>query len=195
MRIVGGRLAGRRFGATKGRGTRPTSDRAREAIASALEARGAFDGARVLDLFAGSGALSFEALSRGAAEAVAIDGDPLVLRQISQSASDLGLDASIRTARIDLLGDPAAVARRLPRAEHGFDLVFVDAPYSQVERIPPLLEAIVESGSLSPSARVVVERPAAFEWAWPNGLAPEAEYRYGHTGVSFGLYEVEKGIP
>ena len=83
MRIVGGRLSGRRFGATKGRGTRPTSDRVREALASALDARAAFDQASVLDLFAGTGALSFEALSRGAAEAVLVDRDPEALGQIA----------------------------------------------------------------------------------------------------------------
>ena len=86
MRIVGGRLSGRRFGAPGGRGTRPTSDRAREALGSALESRGAFDDAHVLDLFAGTGALGFEALSRGASDAVMVDCDPRVVRQIKQSA-------------------------------------------------------------------------------------------------------------
>ena len=129
MRIVGGRLSGRRFGAPGGRGTRPTSDRVREALGSALEARGAFDGARVLDLFAGTGALSFEALSRGAATAVLVDRDPGAIRQIKRSASQLGLAEDVRALRLDLLPDPETELRKLPTTVGGFDLVLVDAPY------------------------------------------------------------------
>ncbi len=195
MRIVGGRLSGRRFGATKGLRTRPTSDRVREALASALDARGAFEGARVLDLFAGTGALGFEALSRGAAEALLVDFDAKAVRQIEDSARELGLEDVVQTARIDLLGEPAAVVRKLPLAAEKFDLVFVDAPYASIDRVPALLGAIAESGALSPSAWIAVERPASFEWTWPNGLAPEAEYRYGQTGVSLGARELQKGTP
>lgn len=195
MRIVGGRLSGRRFGASKGLQTRPTSDRVREALASALDARGAFEGARVLDLFAGTGALSFEALSRGAAEALLVDSGPGALRQIEKSARELGLEGVVQTARVDLLGEPASVARKLAPSAAERDLVFVDAPYATIDRVPALLLAIAESGALAPGAWIVVERPASFEWTWPNGLAPEAEYRYGQTGVSLGVRELQKGTP
>ena len=193
MRIIGGRLSGRRFGAPSGRGTRPTSDRVREALASALEARGAFDHARVMDLFAGTGAFSFEALSRGASEAVVVDQDPRAIRQLTESAKALGLSAKIRTSRVDLLGEPAAAVRRLPEVDGGFNLVFADAPYSEIHSVPALLEALVASDRLMAGARVVIERPTTHEWSWPNGLASDADYRYGQTGISLGVYAPEKG--
>lgn len=193
MRIVGGRLSGRKFGAPGGRGTRPTSDRVREGLASALESRGALDGARVLDLFAGTGALSFEALSRGASHALVVDRDPRAVRQIRQSAEDLGLGAQVRTARVDLLGDPEGVARKLPSTDGGFTLVFADAPYSEIDAVLPLLAALAASGQLAPGAWVVIEHPTTYDWSWPNGLAPEADYRYGQTRISLGVYAPEKG--
>ena len=193
MRVIGGKLSGRRFGAPGGRGTRPTSDRVREALASALEARGAFEGASVLDLFAGTGALSFEALSRGAAVAVAVDRDPRVLRELDRSAAELGIDSVVRTARMDLLGDPRVAVRKLPVVEGGFTLVFADAPYSEIEAVPALLRQLISQERLSADAWIVVERPATYDWAWPNGLAHEADYRYGQTGISLGVYAPEKG--
>ncbi len=107
MRIVGGRFSGRRFGAPSGKGTRPTSDRVREALGSALQSRHAFDGAHVLDLFAGTGALSFEALSRGAAEALLIDRDLQAIQEIQRSAHALGVEDQARALKIDLGGNPA----------------------------------------------------------------------------------------
>lgn len=194
MRVIGGTLSGRRFGAPGGRGTRPTSDRVREALASALESRDAFRDAHVLDLFAGTGALSFESLSRGALDTVAVDGDSKVLRQLSRSASELGLAERTRTLRLDLLGEPTATAQKVPRVEDGFSLVFADAPYEHVGLIPPLLAALIDAGRFAEDAWVVVERPATHDWSWPNGLAPDAEYRYGQTGISLGVHRPEKGM-
>lgn len=194
MRVIGGKLSGRRFGAPSGRGTRPTSDRVREALASALQSRGAFEGASVLDLFAGTGALSFEALSRGASSAVVADRDPRAIRQLHKSAEELGLRAATRAIRVDLLGDPDAAIRKLPEVEGGFDLVFADAPYSEIDSVPGLLTALIDADRLAPGARVVIERPATLDWSWPNGLAPDADYRYGQTGISLGVYKPEKGI-
>jgi 16S rRNA (guanine966-N2)-methyltransferase len=165
----------------------------REALASALESRGAFDGARVIDLFAGTGAFSFEALSRGASLAVVADRDPRAIRQLTQSAKELGLSAEIRISRVDLLGDPAGAVRKLPEADGGFSLVFVDAPYSEIDLVPPLLGALVASGRLTPGAWVVIEHRAAHDWSWPNGLASDADYRYGQTAISLGVYAPEKG--
>ena len=193
MRIIAGKLAGRRFGVPRGRGTRPTSDRVREALASALESRGALEGAIILDLFAGTGALSFEALSRGASSAVAADKNPRAVRELAQSAKELGLGSVVRAVRVDLLGSPASVVRKLPSADGGYTLVFADAPYSETELVPSLLEALVVAGRLAPGAWLVVEHAATQPWRWPNGLAPDAEYRYGRTGISLGVYEPEKG--
>jgi 16S rRNA (guanine966-N2)-methyltransferase len=195
MRIIAGKLSGRRFGAPSGRGTRPTSDRVREALASALQARGAFDGALVLDLFAGTGALSFEALSRGASFAVAVDDDGKVVRQLTRSARELGVEADLRVMRADLLRNPSAAVEKLP-SEHGrFTLVFADAPYSEIETVPAILTALMDARLLAPGAWVLVEHPSTHDWRWPNGLASDAEYRYGQTGISLGVYEPEKGSP
>jgi len=193
MRIVGGRLSGRRFGAPTGRSTRPTSDRVREALGSALDARNAFADALVLDLFAGSGALSFEALSRGAKHAVLVDHDIRALRQINRSANELGLAGSFVTIRLDLLSDPSGIVRKLPTTESGFTLVFADAPYSETDSVSALLDALTASGRLAPGALLMVEHSATQDWRWPKGLAPEADYRYGQTGISLAVYEPEKG--
>lgn len=187
MRIIGGRLSGRRFGAPAGRGTRPTSDRVREGLSSALASRGAFEGAEVLDLFAGSGALSFEALSRGASRAVLVDRDPRVLRDIKSSAADLGLSESIVTVKADL-SSPEAAAQRIPR-QTPFDLVFVDAPYATINLVPPMLTTLQDEMLLSSGAFVVVEHPSTHSWEWTKGLASEADYRYGQTRISLGVYQ------
>jgi 16S rRNA (guanine966-N2)-methyltransferase len=147
----------------------------------------------VLDLFAGTGAFSFEALSRGASHAVVVDRDPRVIRQITQSAKELGLASEVCSARMDLLGDPAGAIRKLPEAGGRFSLVFADAPYSEIDSVPPLLEALAASGRLAPGAWVVIEYPATHDWNWPNALASDADYRYGQTGISLGVYAPEKG--
>jgi len=165
----------------------------REAIASALQSRGGFDDARVLDLFAGTGAFSFEALSRGASSAVLVDQDAQAIGEINQSAKALGLNAKTKTARVNLLGEPAGAVRKIPGTEEGFSLVFADAPYAEIASVPPLLEALNASGRLELGALVVVEHPTSHEWTWPNGLASVADYRYGHTGVSLGVYVPAKG--
>jgi 16S rRNA G966 N2-methylase RsmD len=122
-----------------------------------------------------------------------VDSDPRAVRQIAQSARELGLASKVRTARVDLVGDPAAAVRRLPETGRPFDLVFADAPYSEIGSVPRLLEALVASERLSPGAWVVVERPSAHAWSWPNGLASEADYRYGRTSISLGVFAPEKG--
>lgn len=193
MRIVGGRLSGRRFGAPSGRGTRPTSDRVREALGSALESRDAFNRAHVLDLFAGTGALGFEALSRGASDAIFVDRDPHAIQQIKRSATDLGLENDARAIRLDLLRTPASAVEKLPAPDGGFSLVFVDAPYSEVDSVPEILESLVGSNRLARGAWLVVEHPSSHDWHWPNGLASDADYRYGQTGISLGVYAAGKG--
>jgi 16S rRNA (guanine966-N2)-methyltransferase len=193
MRIVGGRLSGRRFGAPTGRGTRPTSERVREALGSALEARDAYADAQVLDLFAGTGALSFEALSRGAKHSVLVDQDVRAIREINTSAKDLGLAGKLRPIRLDLLADPSRVIGKLPATASSFTLLFADAPYSETNSVPALLAALTASGRLALGALLVVEHSATHDWRWPKGLAPEADYRYGQTRISLGVYAPEKG--
>lgn len=178
MRIVGGALRGRRFPAPKGKGTRPTSERVREALASALEARGAIADARVLDLFAGSGALAFEALSRGATHAVLVEADRKAQRGLLKSAEALGLSARLTLRRDDLFGARAAEAL----AGLGpFDLIFADPPYARLAELTPLFEGLAPA--LSEHALFAVER--ASQDALPtHPFHLAASYRYGDTAVA-----------
>ena len=145
MRIVAGTLGGRRLKAPPGRGTRPTSDRVREALFSIL---GSVDGVRVLDLFAGSGALGIEALSRGAASAVFVDSDPRAVAAVRANLEDLELDASVHRR------DALAYLRSAP--EGPFGLVFLDPPYSSAsEMAVPLSERL--PSVLTHPARIVSE--------------------------------------
>ena len=178
MKIVGGALKGRRFPAPKGRDTRPTSERVREALGSALQARGAFADARVLDGFAGTGALAFEALSRGAASAVLVEADRRAHKALEASAASLGLGDRVTVRRDDLLASPERLRPLLGLGP--FDLVFLDPPYALVEKLGPLLGAL--EASLTATALLVVERDR-------RGTLPdhpfrsETSYRYGDTAV------------
>ena len=170
MRIIGGRAGGRRL-TVPPTGTRPTSDRVREALFSALEARGAIEDATVLDLFAGSGSLGLEALSRGASTTVLVERDPRACAVLSTNAREVGTGALVRRA---------AVATYLRgRAHTAFDLVFVDPPYS--DPVDDVLAALA-GGWLADGALVVVERdtrsPAP---TWPGGLVAEEPRAYGET--------------
>jgi len=145
MRIVAGTLGGRRLKAPAGRATRPTSDRVREALFSIL---GDLTGERVLDLFAGSGALGIEALSRGAASAVFVDSDPRAIAAIRANLDSLGITAA--THKRD------AVAYLNNASEGPFDLVFLDPPYSSASEFAgPLSERL--PAVLTKSARIVSE--------------------------------------
>jgi 16S rRNA (guanine966-N2)-methyltransferase len=132
VRVVAGEFGGRRLRAPRGRATRPTADRVREALFAIL---GDVAGARVLDLFAGSGALGIEALSRGAASAVFVERDPAAVAAIRHNLDAIGVhDADVR--RQDVLAF-------LGGAEGSFDLVFVDPPYDSASRLAgPLSTAL-----------------------------------------------------
>ncbi|MDF2978924.1 MAG: methyltransferase [Actinomycetospora sp.] len=168
-RIIGGVAGGRRI-AVPSTGTRPTSDRVREALFSALEARGAIEDAEVLDLYAGSGALGIEALSRGASTAVLVERDP---RACAVIQANIGV-AGVRGALVRR----ASVLAYLRRTPGPVDLVLVDPPYADpVDDVVALLPRWTRSGAL-----VVVERDARSPApAWPDGLEPEEPRTYGET--------------
>src|SRR5690606_25861786 len=176
-------LRGQRFGGKVGPHTRPTGERVREAIGSIFASRGRFDDARVLDLFAGTGALGFEALSRGARGAVLVDVDPQVERQLRQSAQTLGVEARARILRVDLLRSPDAVIGALS-GEPPFDLILADPPYAVTARVVPLLDALADAGLFTEDALCVVE----YDRKTPPPLTPTiamvADYRYGDTAVA-----------
>ena len=178
LRIVGGELGGRRIAAPPGRGTRPTADRVREAVFSIL---GDVGGERVLDLFAGSGALGFEALSRGAATATLVERDPRALATIRRNAADLGVGARTRVVGGDwrraLTADAAAGTR--------YGLCLVDPPYSLHTRIKGDLGALL-APVLAPGARVVIERAARTSPPELTELptAARTDRIYGDTAVT-----------
>lgn len=186
MRIIGGQARGRTLRAPKGRATRPTSDRVREALFSVLVSRlGGLEGLRVLDLFAGSGALGLEALSRGAEAAVFVDHDRACAKVIRANAELLQL-----TDRCEVLAVRVAVGlQRIQASGQGFDLVLADPPYALDPA--PLLDSLARSELLLPGALLVLEHPSKSAPPQVSGrLARDAVKRYGDTGLSF--YHLEQ---
>lgn len=176
-RIIGGTAGGRRLATPPGEATRPTSDRVREALFSALDSWfGAWDGVRVLDLYAGSGALGLEACSRGAAHALLVEKDRRTAAVIAGNARDLGLDR----ARV-VTGPVRSVLSARPDAP--YDLVVSDPPYPLAdEEVDADLVALVEHGWLALDAIVVVERSRrSREPRWPEGFWLQRRRKYGET--------------
>lgn len=148
MRIIAGQWRGRTIEAPPGDATRPTADRARETLFSMLGSRlGSFDGLRVADLFAGSGALGLEALSRGAAEAVFVETDAKAAAAIRRNAEKLGAEKQVRVI--------GASALALPKAEP-FDLIFADPPYAPGSGSAAARSA-VDAGWLAPGGWLAIE--------------------------------------
>jgi 16S rRNA (guanine966-N2)-methyltransferase len=178
MRVIAGRFGGRRLHAPRGRVTRPTSERVREALFSML---GELEGAVVLDLFAGTGALAIEALSRGAARAVLVERDPRALSALRANLAELGIDppeAEVRRGEA-----PAALRNARERAET-YDLIFVDPPYRHTGVLGRELQAGLPP-LLGPRARVVVERDRRTESPLRSPLLEvELERRYGDTVIA-----------
>lgn len=182
-RIIAGAAGGRRLETPTGEHTRPTSDRVREAVFSGLDARGVLSGARVLDLFAGSGALGLEAASRGASYVVLVDSSRQAAAVARRNAAVVG-SAVVGAAEVRVVLSPAL--RHLERCqERSMDLVFLDPPYALPEALlEEHLEALVTGGWLALNAMIVVERSARGpEPHWPAGLQPEQVRRYGETAV------------
>jgi 16S rRNA (guanine966-N2)-methyltransferase len=175
-RIIAGEWGGRRLAAPKGSDTRPTSDRVREALFSALESElGGFDALRVLDLYAGSGALGLEALSRGAARADFVEGNRSAAAIIKRNIAELG----VPPARARVHASP--VERFVSHLAEGFDLIFLDPPYKM-----PTDEVTAVVGALPPGGLIVVERSSRDPFAWPGNRSGLRERRYGETTLWYG---------
>ena len=174
MRIIAGQFRGRPLQAPPGSATRPTGDRVREALFSMLASRlGTFEDLRVADLFAGSGALGFEALSRGAAEVVFVETDPKAQAAIRDNAAKLGVADKVR-----VLGGSAL---SLPRSEP-FDLILADPPYSEGSG-SAVVKAVGDAEWLAPGGwlSVETERRDAVD---PGELSPEADRHFGKARIT-----------
>jgi 16S rRNA (guanine966-N2)-methyltransferase len=201
-RVIAGQARGRRLAVPAGRDTRPTSDRAREGLFATVSAiMGSLAGARVLDLYAGSGAVGIEALSRGAAHVLLVESDARAARVIRQNIAAAGLPgAAVIAGRVERVlargpgqaaGDPG-----------GYDVVFADPPYAlpDAEVCRMLALAAGEGGSpgspragaaargwLAPGALVIVERATrSGPVRWPDGLMPDRARRYGEATFWYG---------
>lgn len=182
LKIVGGRHRGRAIATPEGLATRPTSSRAREALFNILvHANWRADGmsplidARVLDGFAGSGALGIEALSRGAAHATFLDSDATAIKLIGENLRKLGETAAAKVVRADVT--------RPPPSREGCDLVLLDPPYRSGLAVPALI-ALAEAGWFNPGAIATVELGNAEDMIPPNGFETIDERRYGAAKIA-----------
>ena len=181
-RIIAGRAGGRRISVPPS-GTRPTSDRVREALFSALTADPGLEGAAVLDLCAGSGALGLEALSRGAAYALFVESDRRAAGVLRRNVADLGLPgATVRAASAAaVLGGPA---------DRAYDIVLVDPPYATSDgEVAGWLADAYAHHWLAADGVVVVERGRGAAFPWPPPLVALRERRYGDTVLHMGVVQ------
>ncbi len=192
-RIVGGRWGGRRLATPAGDTTRPTSEKVRAALASSLTATGGLEGARVLDLYAGSGALGLELVSRGASSAVFVEHDRAALVALRANVTTLGT-ASTRDgstggppALTVIPGDVAAFTARAGAAGP-FDVVVADPPYDLAgEALLGVFLGLQQAGLLAPHADLVLERSRkSGEPAWPDPLEGVRVKKYGDTLLCYG---------
>ena len=202
--MIAGVAGGRRITVPAGRDTRPTSDRAREGLfATVMSLTGSLAGKRVLDLYAGSGAVGLEALSRGAGHVLLVESAAPALRVIRANVASLGLPGAVVSAD--------RVERMLTRGPAGdpYDVVFADPPYAMADAdVTAMLTALARHGWLagaaaagpgrsstaaagpgqSSGALVVVERATrSGPLAWPDGYQPDRARRYGEATFWYGL--------
>ncbi|MHB2023437.1 MAG: 16S rRNA (guanine(966)-N(2))-methyltransferase RsmD [Mycobacteriales bacterium] len=180
-RLIAGLASGRRLTVPTGRGVRPTSERAREGLFSTVEAElGGLAGAQVLDLYAGSGALGLEALSRGAARAAFVESDRRALLALRANIANAGLAGALV-----IPGRVADVVRGQP--PFAAELALLDPPYAlSAAQLAPLLSQL-RARWLGEGALVAVERPSRESgFDWPAGFAPLQQRRYGEASIWYG---------
>ncbi|MGJ5753108.1 16S rRNA (guanine966-N2)-methyltransferase [Streptomyces puniciscabiei] len=183
-RVIAGRAGGRRLSVPPGTGTRPTSDRAREGLFSTWQSLlgGPLDGERVLDLYAGSGAVGLEALSRGAGHALLVEADARAARIVRENVKNLGLPgAEVRAGKAEQI-------IRQPAPEEPYDLVFLDPPYAVTDHdLREILLTLHSEGWLAEQALVTVERSTrGGEFRWPDGFEAIRSRRYGEGTFWYG---------
>ena len=191
-RVIAGEAGGRRLAVPAGRDTRPTSDRAREGLFGTISSiAGPLDGARVLDLYAGSGAVGLEALSRGARHVLLVEQDARAARVIRENIEAIGLPGAVLAAD--------RVERVLARGPDGdrYDVVFADPPYALADAaVGRALALLAEGGWLAPGALVIVERATrSGPVSWPGGFVPDRARRYGEATFWYGLAPETPEVP
>ncbi len=186
-RIIAGAHGGRRLAAPPGAQTRPTSDRVREAVFSTLDSMTDLSGARFADLYAGSGAVGLEALSRGASAALLVESDSRAARTIRDNIDVLRVGGVARV----LTGKVEQVLASAPDGGP-YDVVFADPPYAVGEdEITTVLRALVDNGWLGPGAVVALERSTrtavrGAQLQWVDGITADRSRRYGETTLWYG---------
>lgn len=178
MRVIAGTAKGRRLRVPAGLHVRPSGARLRESAFGILEHRGAIEGARVLDLFAGTGALGIEALSRGARSLVAVEQDRGVAKLLQSNVEHAGFAGR---ARVIVQPAERAVAQ-LPAGE-SFDLVLIDPPYRE-GLAQPVLERLAERALVTPDGLVLVEHARVESLVWPETWELELERRFGDSTIT-----------
>ncbi|CAM5255480.1 MULTISPECIES: 16S rRNA (guanine(966)-N(2))-methyltransferase RsmD [Streptomyces] len=183
-RVIAGAAGGRRLSVPPGTGTRPTSDRAREGLFSTWQSLlgGPLDGERVLDLYAGSGAVGLEALSRGARHVLLVEADARAARIVRENVRNLGLPgAEVRTGKAEQVIRQAA-------PEEPYDLVFLDPPYAvSDDDLREILLTLRSERWLAGEALVTVERSTrGGEFHWPDGFEAIRSRRYGEGTFWYG---------
>jgi len=204
-RVIAGQAGGRRLAVPPGTTTRPTSDRAREGLfASLLSELGTFDGARVLDLYAGSGAIGLEALSRGAGRVLLVESDGRAAAVIKANVKAVNLPgATVAVDRVErLLARPPAGGhdqdhnrdRDQDQDQDRFDLVIADPPYALAEDAVTRVLTLLQGGWLADGALVVIERATrSGPVDWTPGFLPGKSRRYGEATFWYGWYGGEAG--
>jgi 16S rRNA (guanine966-N2)-methyltransferase len=201
-RVIAGEAGGRRLAVPDGRDTRPTSDRAREGLFSTIVSMlGSLAGARILDLYAGSGAVGLEALSRGADHVLLVEHGTRATRVIRENIEAIGLPGAVLAAgRVErvLARGPAPAGGRESTAPPGgqsgseggrYDVVFADPPYALADTaVSQVLSLLADQGWLAPGALVIVERATrSGPLHWPDGFVPDRSRRYGEATFWYGL--------
>lgn len=187
MRIIAGSAKGSQIFAPKGQETRPTQDRVRESLFNILQ--GSVEGAKVLDLFAGSGALALEAVSRGAEAAVMVDQAQDAVVCIRRNVKKLGFENRARVLKCDW----QKAARQLLEAGSRFDLVFLDPPYRMAET-GEICERLAELGVLLDGALLVIEHRRDAKPALNESFFLKSARSYGDTEISFCVYQEKKSM-
>jgi 16S rRNA (guanine966-N2)-methyltransferase len=198
-RVIAGEAGGRRLAVPDGRDTRPTSDRAREGLfATVSSILGPLAGARVLDLYAGSGAVGLEALSRGAEHVLLVEHGARATRVIRQNIEAIGLPGAVVMAdRVErlLARGPGPAPGGGPAGQPGtpaagrYDIVFADPPYAMADDdVSAMLDLLADGAWLAPGALVIIERATrSGPVRWPDGFVPDRARKYGEATFWYGL--------